>query len=210
MNEISDKLSFLSIGFSAVTFILCATSVRKIRNYLVPLMLLVTAGCIADGLNFFLSEHEVVNLFVFRAYTLVEFKLCVLFYYLFYKEYFGSYPLLFVQLPLFYIVCIIDYKLNGVDSFDNLSLSFEAVILSIHALCSFWVLMKTHIFRDLLSVPFFYINSGILLYFLGNLMFFVFSNLVLKSPPLWNIHSVLSILFNILIITAFWKSPKTV
>jgi hypothetical protein len=210
MNELSDKLSFLSIGFSIITFVFCITYVRSIRTYLIPLMLLVTAGCIADSLNFFLSANEVINLFIFRAYTLIEFTLWVIFYYLFYKEYYGNYRLLFIQLPLFYLVCVIDYNVNGVNSFDNLSLSFEAVVLSMHAMYSFWVLMKTRIFSNLLRVPFFYINSGILLYFLGNLMFFVFSNLVLKSTSLWDIHSVLSILFNILIIAAFWKSPQTV
>jgi hypothetical protein len=208
MDELSNRLSVISICISVFTFIFCIPFVRNIKSYFIPLLLLVTAGCIADTCNFFFTLDEMINLFVFRAYTLIEFTLLVVFYFLFYREYFKAYPLLFVPLPMFYLVCFLDYRLNGADSYDNLSLSFEAVLISIYALFSFWMLMKTRIFKDLSALPFFYINSGILLYFLGNFLFFVFSNLVFESAPLWDIHSLLSILFNFLIVTAFWKSVK--
>jgi hypothetical protein len=209
MDDLSFKLSVISICFSGFSFAIGIACLKYIKGYCIPLMLVVTIGFLVDGANLILTQEQVSNLFIFHFYTPIEFTLWVIFYFLFFKEHFKNYIVFFILLPLFYIVCFLDYKINGFDSYDNLSSSIESIILSIISLYSFWTLMKTRIYKKLWAVPFFYINSGILLYFSGNLLFFVFENIVIKSTLLWELHSLLNILFNILIGIAFWKSRTT-
>ncbi len=94
---------------------------------------------------------------------------------------------------------------------DNFATSTESIILSLYALGSFLFVMRKLIFNNLLSEPFFWINSGVLFYFSGNLLVYVFSNYLVSSglyndSHIWSITPILSIFFNILLSIGFWKT----
>lgn len=96
---------------------------------------------------------------------------------------------------------------------NNFSTSLEAILLSLFALFSFLFVMRKLIFENILSEPFFWINSGVLFYFSGNLLAFTFSNYVYTHQQpyyntLWAIPRFLNIFFNILICIGFWKTRR--
>lgn len=187
---------------------------KRLNGYLKILFLLVNVSLIIDLVSFLLIKEKINNFYLFHFYSAVEFTLWIFFYFLFFKEHVRSFLIIFSLIPVFLVVCYIDYHLNGLNSMDGLSVSVESLILTLFSLFSFWLIMNRSIFKNLLSAPFFYVNSAVLLYFLGNLTLFAFTNYISENEAesymaSWAIHSILNISFNLLICIAFLKS-KTV
>ena len=200
-----------SIIANGLAFFAGLYCIKRLNVYLKILLLLVCVGLIIDIASFFLIKEKINNFYLFRFYSVFEFSLWVFFYFLFYKEHVRSYPIIFSLIPVFFVVCYIDYRFNGLNSMDDLSTSIESLILTFFSLVSFSLIMVRNNFKNLLSTPFFYINTGVLLYFLGNLSLFAFINYISKIESenytaTWAIHSILNIIFNLLLFIAFLKS----
>jgi hypothetical protein len=201
----------ISIGASVLSFIFGIIFVKRIKGYLVPLLVLVALSLGVDLLNLFLVNAKINNFYVLHIYSILEFSLWILFYFMFFKQYTGTYYLFFGLIPIFMIVCYADYKINGLDTMDNFSVSAESLVLTLFSLFSFRLIMNKRIFENLLKAPFFFINVGVLLYFLGNICFFTFANYIYKTEEQnfmasWTLHSILNIIFNLLICVGFWRS----
>ena len=210
INTFYTSLAAASTTFSALPFVVGLICIKHIKEYLIPLFLIVVVSLITDVINYILINSHINNLYVFHIFTFIEFTLICFFYKIFFSKYFNSvYLLLFI--PGFLIVALIDYKINGLRSMDNFSSSVESILLSLFALFSFFFVMQKMIFENILSTPFFWINSGILLYFSGNLLYFTFSNYLHTTESsnhlaVWMISSFLNIFYNILISIGFWKA----
>lgn len=203
-------LGYISTLFSTLSFIVGLLCIKSINRYLVPIFLIVSVSFVTEIINVVLVRSNINNLFIFHFYTVIEFILISFFYLLFFKKYLNANYLL-LPIPVFLIVTFIDYKINGLNSMDNFSASIEAVILSIYSLVSFLFVMRKLLFENILSAPFFWINSGVLFYFSGGLLVFAFSNYFLATElsnhsALWSIPQLLNILYNILISIGFWKA----
>ncbi|MCW3083960.1 MAG: hypothetical protein JWP12_1326 [Bacteroidetes bacterium] len=208
---IYDKLSTTSTIVSFLPPLIGLVFLRNMRGYLVPVLILALCGLLTDGINYALMQNGVSNLPLFHFYTLLEFTLMSVMYFVFYKQYVKKNYLFLFMIPAFYIVGYVDYLLHGLNCIDSLSASIESVILTIYALISFLIIMNKLIFKDLLSAPFFWVNSAILLYFLGNLLIFAFCTYATESErvntqAVWALHSILNIIFNLLICVAFWET----
>ena len=112
-------------------------------------------------------------------------------------------------LPLFYLITFIDYKVNGIKEMDNFSSTVEASFFIIASLLSFFFIIRHLIFENIIAMPFFWINSAILIYFSGIMLLYVFSKAFNKEE--YNflygfINSPLNIIYNSLISIGFWKS----
>lgn len=206
-------LLFASAGASLATLLIGLFLVKNIRGYLIPIFFKVVFSAAADTagiIYFYLNKN---NLFIFHFYTLLEFSALVYFYFMFYKRYVKNYYAIFAVLPAFYIVCYLEYKFNGFRNFDSFSTSIESILLTLFSLATFLVIIVKMLFQNLLETPFFYLNTGILVYFMGNITTFIFVDYVIKNDPganfVWIIHAMLNIFFNFLICTAFWKSKTT-
>ncbi|MES2140923.1 MAG: hypothetical protein V4511_14545 [Bacteroidota bacterium] len=209
-NSFYDYLDNFSILFSVLTFIVGLLCFKSIKGYLAPLFLIVFVSFITDIISVVYASSNINNFYIFHLFTIFEFILISFFYILFFKKYLNAKYLL-LPIPIFLIVAFIDYKINGLNSMDNFSASIEAVILSIYSLVSFLFVMRKLLFENILSAPFFWINSGILFYFSGSLLVFAFSNYVYTyqrsfSNALWAIPQLLNIFYNILISIGFWKA----
>lgn len=209
--ELYNILWHSSIFSEAITFGLGCILYKSLKDYLKILLGIVTVGLIVDIVNTILTYKKINNYFIFHYYTIIEFILWILFYYVFYREVNKKYFLIFALIPIFLIVCYTDYKMNGLSSMDNFSSSLESLILTLFSLISFKELMNKNVTINFLKNPFFIVNSGILLYFLGNLCFFTFSNYFCSNSGQdymapWGLHSILNTTFNILICTSFWTA----
>ena len=203
-------LGYISTLFSAFSFFVGLLCIKSIKGFLVPLFLIVSISFVIEIVNVVLVRSNINNLIIFRFYTVVEFILISFFYYIFFRKYFRSSYFL-IAIPLFLIIAFIDYKINGLNSLDNFSSSIGTILLSLNALFSFLFVIRKLLFENILSEPFFWINSGILFYFSGNLLVFSFSNYFLATElsnhsALWSIPQFLNIVYNILISIGFWKA----
>lgn len=202
-------LGYISTLFSTLSFIVGLLCIKSINRYLVPIFLIVSVSFVTEIINVVLVRLNINNHFIFHFYTVIEFILISFFYLLFFREY-SRQQYFLLPIPLFLIIAFIDYKINGLNSMDNFSSSVGAVFLSLYALFSFLFVMRKLLFENILSAPFFWINSGILFYFSGNLLVFAFSNYVFAKEEsignaLWSIPQFLNIFYNILISIGFWK-----
>jgi hypothetical protein len=204
-------LMISSIAASILSFIFGIIYFKHVRDYLVPVFLLCALGSSVDIISLIISESGKNNWYIFHFYTLIEFSLWITFYFLFLKKYSGTYYWFFLQIPALAIVCIIDYKHNGIDSMDSLSTSLESLTLSLLSLLSFLFLLRKGVIKDLSGTPFFYANTAVLLYFLGDLFFFTFSDYVRSTESssymaLWTIHSLMNITANLLFCVTFKRA----
>lgn len=204
-------LSYASIGSGVLAFLSGIFCIKGIKGYLIPLFILVTLASGIDLMNLFLVKSRVNNFYLLHFYTSIEFSLWAIFYFMFYKEHGGTYYLILGLIPVFLAVCYADYRINGLDGMDSFSISVESILLTLFSLTSFLIILNQEIFKDLLKEPFFFINAGVLFYFLGDLCFFAFANYIYKTEvqnymASWTLHSLLNIVFNLLICVGFWKA----
>jgi|SRR6218665_91578 len=210
INDFGNILTNVSTAFSIIAFVVALLRLRLVHSYVIPILLLVIIAFIVELINFaFVIDNE-NNLYIFHAYTIIEFTLISFFYLLFYRPYFKSYFMLILNL-VFCVIAYLDYTVNGLESIDNYSISCESIILTFYALVSFLFIIKNLIFENLLASTFFWINAAVLFYFSGNLLLFAFSNYLKNNNldeyyVLWTmIHSFLNIFFNTFICIGFWK-----
>jgi len=205
-------LAIVSGSFSICPLILSLIRFPYLKGYLVPVFFLVFVSVLMEGMNILLVRSLINNFFLLHFYTVFEFIMINCFYVLFFRQFFNS-LLLWLPAVIFLIIAFLDYKANGLDHFDNFSTGVESILCSFFALAGFYFIMRKMVFANILNEPFFWINSGILLYFGGNLVLFVFNSYIIKNAPdthfnLWIIHSILNILNYTLISIGFWKAKK--
>lgn len=209
--KLLDWFTYISMAFSMLSLFSGLVCIKTIKGYLVPLFLIVFISAIVEIISWVIVNSGENNLPIFHIYTGIEFSLIFVFYMLFYKHYFKL-KILYLILPVFYVVTYIDYKVNGLNEMDSFSVTVESTFFIVLSLLSFFFIIRHLIFENILNMPFFWINSGILIYFSGNILLFIFSNSFIKSEittffMLWAIiHSLLNIIYNGLICIGFWKS----
>ena len=210
-NSIALGLTYLSIGFSILALVIGLWCIKSIKKYLIPFFLIVSIAALVEISSLYIFDTTINNLTIFHFYTAFEFTLIFLFYVLFYRQYFKL-KFLYLLLPCFYLINYFDNKLNGINEMDNFSVTIESSFFIIISLASFFFIIRHLIFENIVAMPFFWINSAILIYFSGNMVLFV----VNKSLPkedfyiLYSfINSPLNILYNLLICIGFWKSRNS-
>jgi hypothetical protein len=206
--ELLNWFSYISIAFTIIPLIVGVICIKKIKNYLLPVFIMVVIASFVEIINFWVAIDATSNLPIFHIYTALEFSFIYLFYLFFYKQYF-NFKILYLLIPLFYIVTYIDYKINGLNDIDSFSVTVESSIFIILSLISFTFLLRNLIYENVLSIPFFWINSGILIYFSGNILLFIFGkslNLSDYYALFVPIHSPLNVIYNTLICIGFLKS----
>lgn len=210
INSFYYYLGYITTYFSLPPLIIGLLCIKTVKGYLVPLFVYVSVSFVIEMVNLGLTESGINNMFVFRFFTIIEFILISFFYSIFFRKYLRP-GYIFLFIAVFLGVAFIDYKINGLNAIDNYSSSVSALFVSLYALISFFYIMRKLIFENILSEPFFWVNSGVLFYFSGNLLVFAFCNYVNTyqqsySNALWAIPQFLNIFFNILISIGFWKT----
>jgi hypothetical protein len=96
---------------------------------------------------------------------------------------------------------------------QGFSMALESMLLTVLALLFYYKTFREERVQRLERYPLFWLSSGVLLFFAGNLFVFLFSSYVLTDSPNalvaeWSIHSVLYITTNLIYTAAFWLSPQ--
>ncbi len=206
--------SHFSAYFVIVPIIFGFISKINTNKDFIQIFYLLVFTLLIEIISSFLAYRGINNIFVINLFTFFEFLFIVLFYKRFFDAFKKTY-FHFILIALFLcLVIFTTFLANNIKLIDNLSVSIEAIILIVYALLAFFIIMKKMVYEDILSTPFFWINSSVLIYFSGNIFLFIFSSYLQNHNEssqylkLYIIHSVLNILYYLILSIAFWKARK--
>lgn len=189
--------------------------VMRLRHFtpaIKVLFWLIFISALADAINFSLHLYHINNLFVSRAYTVIEFTLLSLFF----IRVLPSQKvriMIRASILLFLIIASADLYYNGLDTVDSLPSSIASILLMIYALLGFFYLVAQPEHAKISSIPRFWFYTAILLYHACGLFLFIFSNYIKhhyveRMPGLFGINSINNIGYYILISIGFWKTKQ--
>lgn len=135
-----------------------------------------------------------------HVYTVIEFTLLMMFYYPLssgtMQKVISGIIIGFVGFALLFAFVISDFW-----HFNTISRTIEAFIFTVAGLLFFYSMLKKESNLKLEKNPLFWINTGILLYFMGNFFLFMLNSFLQTKASFqtyWTLHSVLNILKNVL------------
>ncbi len=197
-------LSAYTVIFPLVLGLIGFSRFSKALQYFVILLLLVL---ISESTAFYLGWQKLNNLIVYDVFTAVEYAfLMIVFSNWFEKR--GIRTALLASIPVFLLVWLYGKFIAGsTDQFDSIFLSVESVVF---VFLSVIVLIKEMKDSTVLLVdnPVFWVSSGLLVYFAGNLFVFALIDQLLQPGierfhGAWMIHTVLNVTKNILFSLGF-------
>lgn len=148
------------------------------------------------------------NLFLYHIFTLVEFALIGRIYYILLQPSKGN--LVLKIITLFYIVSALLYFHQSIFTFNSFQRFLETGLLLVLFYHYLFLLRdsKKHIYIE--WHPYFVLTTGLMFYFIGTSMLFLFSENLIASDikTYWIIHSVLNIFLNGIFTFVLWKAHK--
>lgn len=180
----------LPVIIGAVQFKKLTESAKVIWYYL------LVSGIISFLAYFVGRVMHLNNLWLIHIYTALE----VVLFCWFYKKILQVPPkanLFWIMPVAFVFLCIFNALFfQSIYTYSSYTRSVEAIICIIFALNYFARLATVDTHKKTVTMPEFYFNSGIFLYFSGAFMLFVFSNFIINASThiynvLWVIHAAL-------------------
>jgi hypothetical protein len=213
-----DAIPYFIVWFSVVA--VAATAAIGIGRYrkLGPtqryLLVLTLLSLLMEAVTRSLWHYKLSNLFLAPVDAVIEFVLLALIYR---RE---LQPMRISRLiPLLLLGFVLGSALSYSPQFDNPQFSpvqhfIESLLVLVFVGCYFYREVNRQVFiRRLECEPIFWVSTGLLLYFLGNMLIFLASNYVLAqsrelSLRVWAIHALLYIFLNILYAVALWLPER--
>ncbi len=212
MNQLFD----LANGFIATSIIIIVIGIINYKtlvqfNALRVLFYLVIISVISDIASTYMQANGIHNIWLFNVYNIIEYSLFAVFY----LTLFNVNKSWKLAIGIFYIVAFgIMIIATATQSFqlhlNSASMGLKSIILICSAVFYFKDMLSKLEYETPWENPFFWINSGILLFFSGGFFIFIFSDYrdTTRMINLWDIHNIIHIIYNILIIIGFWKARK--
>ena len=191
------RIKYLSINFKLIQIILVISFIIELYSFIL--------------INFYKTS----NLLVYNAYIVIEgLLICFFFIKSITLNDLMKYTSLFLMI-IFLIVNTYEFSINNNKNINSISITSESIIVILLSILSFFFLLKNPITYNILSLPFFWVNTGLLMYFSGNLFLPLFSAFLQQHAlytfyELWGLwHSLLNIFFYTLISVGFWKTKTS-
>lgn len=104
--------------------------------------------------------------------------------------------------------------IQGVDSINSYTSVSHAIVMIVYSLIYYYSLLKSLPTADVRTLPMFWINNGMFLYFTGNFFVWIFTDYmvnVLKSDLVspWTFHNFLGIIRNIFFVVGLWLAHRS-
>lgn len=186
---------------------------RFIINELRYILWLVGLSIITEIAMYIIVKSGIRNnLFVVHIYTVFHFNIIALFYF----EYFGYFyrrsivPSMMVLFTVFALLNTLFFQ--KITEFNTNALGLECILVIILCILCFYKMITELASKEPEKKPVFWINTGFLFYFAGNIVLFILSNLLLKENKdfnylSWGLHSLLLVFLYISIGVGLWFSP---
>lgn len=154
------------------------------------------------------------NVPIVHLYTLLEFNVIALFYLVYFRGFYGRLLVPGMMLIFTVLVVLNSVFLQPLFSYNTYARSLEGVLVIALSLLGYYKLLAELPTKRLDQSPIFWINTGLLLYFAGNLFFFILGNALLKEPNqsfslmAWGLSTLLMVLMHLFISVGLWFSPQ--
>lgn len=208
-------LTYISSAFAFFPFFQGILKRRKLVIELKLIWILILLSIFTDLLcGVFSLKLNVSNLILLNIYIVLETILLLVIYSIIIKSHIWKLiiPIL-IGFFIFYTLCFLNLK--NIKTLDSILLTSESLSVTTLSIIYFHNLLKYHEHKNILSFPFFWINTAVMFYFVGNLFLHLFSSYLQEHAlfafyELWGLwHSLLNILFYSLISIGFWQIKQT-
>ncbi len=215
LNPLYNILSYVSAYFSIIPLIIGIYRIRLLKQNEKIILLLVFFATLTEFVNLFYEYLSISrNISLINIYFIVEALTISFFYYRFFES--GNFKLLtLITGIVFLIISVQQIVSRDKDMMNHVSVTLESVMVSLFSVLTFHQLLQKGVYSNILDAPVFWINSAFLFYFTGNFFLHLFSGYLLTHSQygfyeLWGLwHSLVNILFLILISIGFWKTQTS-
>lgn len=159
----------------------------------------------------YLSAHRQNNLWVLHLYTPLEFACIVWYYSVVLKNFLKKWVFAAGAIGFGLLSVLNTAFLQDAQTFNTYARSLEGVLVIL--ICLLWcyrTLVEMKI-KQLEQAPEFWVNTGLLLYYSGNVLLFAFSNYIMGinralNLYIWAFHALFSLLLYFFITVGLWKA----
>lgn len=159
------------------------------------------------------AAHGTNNMGALHVYTVIEYSLIAYFFSL--LDNFSSIKKIILLSALFFSIGSLIYSFVFADlvRYNGITRTLESAVLTLLGFYYYYRLFENEQYVSITKYSYFWVNSGIVIYFFGNFVIAITYNTLLthKTPEItrdfWNVHSLLNIIANIFYLIAFIWSP---
>ncbi|HYF33351.1 MAG TPA: hypothetical protein VD993_19635 [Chitinophagaceae bacterium] len=190
----------------------------KFRTFPVALKVITIHVLIAglvDLAGTLLWHYRINNLFLLHIYTIEECGLILLFYSYLLSDTVPRRIFLYVFLGFMVFSIANSIFLQPLTRNNTYARSIEAAIIICCAVLFFYKMLSESRLKAPGQSPYFWINTGLLIYFSGSLVLFTLSNYI-RGPQyrqlrldIWTLHAFFAILLYLFIAIGLWKHRRT-
>lgn len=171
----------------------------------------VFLGGIIQVTSSYLNAQKLNNLWLLHLYTPMEFACIVWFYSQVLSGFLKKTVFIGLSLGFTALSVLNSAFLQDTDTFNTYARSLEGILVIV--LCLLWCYrtLEEMKIKRLEEDPVFWVNTGFLLYFSGNVLLFAFSNYIVGinralNLYIWAFHALFSILVYFFITIGLWKA----
>lgn len=207
-------LSYLSAIILLIPVCIGIIRFRFIKEKHLLIFLSILISLFTEIISFILIKFfNQSNILLYNGYIIVETVLLFLYYLKYLENNLLKSITKFIAF-IFVVVSVFEIIMNKKGAMSDISFTFESIFIIMLTIITFHYLIKSQIFSNILSAPIFWINSGLLLFFAGNLFLHLFSQILQEFAQkafyeLWGFHSILNIILYSLISIGFWKTKTS-
>jgi hypothetical protein len=184
---------------------------RQLNATMRTMVLYVFLGGLVQLSSSYLNANKQNNLWLLHLYTPLEFACIVWFYYHVLQGFVKKSAFVWAGFGFAGLSVLNSAFLQDTDTFNTYARSLEGILVIVF--CLIWcyrTLLEMKI-KQLEQDPVFWVNTGFLLYFSGNVLLFAFSNYIINinhalNLYIWAFHALFSILLYFFITIGLWKA----
>ena len=177
------------------------------------LLYFVILSFATDIITTSMAYFKMNNLLVMYVFSVLEILFYCRFYYLIISNKVVKRALIVMAVLLSLLIVADSLWIAQLNTINSVSSYAEAFVFMVIALLFFYQMIQNLPQKNILDYSLFWYNSGILIYFAGNLFLYLFLSLPHYHSKdmvnhLWIINSFLYFIYNIFIGVGAWKSSK--
>ena len=205
--EVGPYATLPAILLGLVKFRVLPTALRIVVIHLLIAGLVDLAATI-------LWNNKINNLFLLHIYTIEECGMILWFYSYVLSDAMSRRNFLYVFIGFAVLSAANSAFVQPLTRNNTYARSLEAMIVIICAVMYFYRMLSESKLKSPARTPYFWINTGFLIYFSGSLVLFTLSNYI-RGPQykqlridVWTLHALFAIIMYALIAVGLWKHKK--
>jgi len=185
-----------------------------LRKELKTLLLFIFIAAAFELITIYMASIEVESISLFPIYILIEFFFFVVIYRMVLVSDLWKRVILYSAIVFAILFVLNLFFFWESDKMSSYIRSLESILIIVFTLAYFYQAIENLLVPSLNQDPMFWVNTALLVYFSGNLIFFIISNYLLEQSrqllmEAYLIHSILIIIRNLLFTIGLWMKPQT-